>query len=36
MNRIREDRLFDNLHDNKASSKVDEQNHTVDVTLRFH
>ena len=36
MNRVREDGLFDNLHDTKASSKVDEQNHTVDVTLRFH
>lgn len=36
MNRVREDGLFDNLHDTKASTKVDEQNHTVDVTLRFH
>jgi len=36
MNRVREDGLFDNLHNNKASTKVDEQNHTVDVTLRFH
>ena len=35
LNRIREDNLFEHLHDAKASTKIDEQNHTVDVTLVF-
>ena len=35
LGRIREDNLFDNLHDTKASTKIDEQNHIVDVTLVF-
>jgi outer membrane protein insertion porin family len=36
LNRVREDGIFDNLHDTKAVTKVDEQSHSVDVTLRFH
>ena len=35
LGRIREERMFDNLHDARASTKVDEQNRTVDVTLVF-
>lgn len=33
--RVREEHMFENLHDAKASTKIDEQNHTVDVTLVF-
>ena len=36
LGRIKEDGLFEHLHDTKAATKVDEQNHTVDVTLQFH
>jgi outer membrane protein assembly factor BamA len=35
LSRIKEDGLFEHLHDTKASTKVDEQNHTVNVTLQF-
>src|SRR5579871_1741177 len=35
LGRIREDKLFENLHDARASTKIDEQNHAVDVTLIF-
>lgn len=35
ISRVREEKMFDNLHDAKASTKIDEQNHTVDVTLVF-
>jgi outer membrane protein assembly factor BamA len=35
LNRVREENLFEHLHDAKASTKVDDQNHTVDVTLVF-
>jgi hypothetical protein len=35
LSRLKDDGLFENLHDTKASTKVDEQNHTVDVTLQF-
>jgi len=35
LNRIREDGVFDNLHKTKVVTKVDEQNHLVDVTLQF-
>jgi outer membrane protein insertion porin family len=33
--RIREEGYFDNLHNTKASTKTDEPNHSVDVTLQF-
>jgi outer membrane protein insertion porin family len=33
--RVREQGMFDNLGETKAETKVDEQKHTVDVTLRF-
>lgn len=36
LGRIREDGMFDNLHNSKASTKMNDQNHTVDVTLQFH
>lgn len=36
LGRIREDRLFENLHDSKASTKTNDRKHTVDVTLQFH
>ncbi len=36
LQRVKEDGLFEHLHDSKATTKVDEQNHTVDVTLQFH
>jgi outer membrane protein assembly factor BamA len=36
LSRIREDGLFENLHNSKASTKMNDQNHTVDVTLQFH
>ena len=36
LSRVKEDGLFEHLHDTKASTKVDEHNHTVDVTLQFH
>jgi outer membrane protein insertion porin family len=36
LSRVKEDGLFEHLHDTKAITKVDEQNHTVDVTLQFH
>lgn len=35
LSRVREEKMFDNLQDAKASTKIDEQNHTVDVTLVF-
>jgi outer membrane protein insertion porin family len=35
ISRVREEKMFDNLHDAKASTKIDEQSHTVDVTLVF-
>jgi outer membrane protein insertion porin family len=35
LNRIREDGLFENLHNTKSSIQVDEKSHTVEVTLRF-
>jgi outer membrane protein insertion porin family len=35
LSRIREDGLFDNLGKTKSSIRVDEQSHTVDVTLAF-
>ncbi len=36
LSRIREDGLFENLHNSKASTKTNDQNHTVNVTLQFH
>jgi len=36
LNRVREDGVFDNLHNTKAVVKVNEQARTVDVTLQFH
>ncbi len=36
LRRVKEDGMFEHLHDTKASTKIDEQNHTVDVTLQFH
>jgi outer membrane protein insertion porin family len=36
LSRIKEDGLFEHLHDTKAATKIDEKNHTVDVTLQFH
>jgi outer membrane protein assembly factor BamA len=36
LRRVKEDGLFEHLHDSKATTKVDEKNHTVDVTLQFH
>jgi len=35
LNRVREEKMFEHLHDARASTKIDEQNHTVDVTLVF-
>ena len=35
LGRIREDGLFDNLGKTKSAIRVDEQTHTVDVTLSF-
>ena len=35
LNRVREQGLFENLHKTKAVTKMDEQNHQVDVTLQF-
>ena len=35
LNRIREEGLFEHLHKTKAVTKMDEQNHRVDVTLQF-
>jgi len=35
LSRVREENMFEHLHDCKASTKIDEQNHTVDVTLVF-
>ncbi len=35
LNRVREQGLFENLHKTKALTKMDEQNHQVDVTLQF-
>lgn len=36
LQRVKEDGLFEHLRDTKAATKVDEHNHTVDVTLQFH
>lgn len=36
LNRVRTDGLFDNLHNTKAAVKVNEEAHSVDVTLEFH
>jgi outer membrane translocation and assembly module TamA len=35
LNRVQQDGLFDNLHKTKAQVNVDEEHHTVDVTLQF-
>jgi outer membrane protein insertion porin family len=35
LGRVREEKMFDHLNDAKASTKIDDQNHTVDVTLVF-
>jgi outer membrane protein assembly factor BamA len=35
LNRVREQGLFENLHKTKAVTKMDEENHQVDVTLQF-
>jgi outer membrane protein insertion porin family len=35
LNRVREEGLFENLRKTKAVTKMDEQNHLVDVTLQF-
>lgn len=35
LKRVREDGVFDNLGQTKATYKVDERNHTADVTLTF-
>lgn len=35
LQRVREDGIFDNLHKTKSQTKVNEQAHTVDVTLQF-
>jgi outer membrane translocation and assembly module TamA len=35
LNRVREEGIFDNLRKTKAVTKIDEQNHLVDVTLQF-
>jgi outer membrane translocation and assembly module TamA len=35
LTRVREDGLFDNLGKTKSAIKLDEQAHTVDVTLVF-
>jgi len=35
LNRIRQENMFENLHSSKASNKVNEQAHLVDVTLEF-
>jgi outer membrane protein assembly factor BamA len=35
LNRVREQGIFDNLGKTKAESKIDDQNHTADVTLTF-
>lgn len=35
LNRVRQDGIFDNLHKTKAQVNVDEDHHTVDVTLQF-
>jgi hypothetical protein len=32
---VRQEGMFDNLGDTKPETKVDQQKHTVDVTLRF-
>ena len=36
LQRVKEDGVFDNLQKTKAQTKVDEQAHTVDVTLQFN
>jgi outer membrane protein assembly factor BamA len=36
LKRIREEGLFDNLGNTKAEYKINEQDHTADVTLTFH
>lgn len=35
LSRVKEEGLFEHLHDSKATTKIDEQNHSVDVTLKF-
>jgi len=35
LNRVREEKMFEHLNDCRASTKIDEKNHTVDVTLVF-
>jgi outer membrane protein insertion porin family len=35
LNRVRSDGIFDNLHKTKAQVNVDDERHTVDVTLQF-
>lgn len=35
LNRVRSDGIFDNLHKTKAQVNVDDEHHTVDVTLQF-
>jgi outer membrane protein insertion porin family len=35
LNRVRSDGIFDNLHNTKAQVNVDDEHHTVDVTLQF-
>lgn len=35
LSRVREEGIFDNLGDTRADSKVNDQTHTVDVTLTF-
>jgi outer membrane protein insertion porin family len=35
LNRVQQDGIFDNLHKTKAQVNVDEEHHTVDVTLQF-
>ena len=36
LSRIKEQRLFDNLKETKATSTPNQERHTVDVTLEFH
>ena len=35
LGRVRDEKMFEHLNDCRASTKIDEQNHTVDVTLVF-
>ena len=35
LDRVREEGIFDNLKDTRAENKIDNDNHTVDVTLYF-